>query len=210
MPPRLFTHKLAETLDYPPPERPGSPVPAYNGVFVLIVINVVVFLAQVSFGFAALQGLYLHQRQPQFYQFVTSLFCHANWQHLSGNLFFLYIFGRIVEEEAGTLGVILSYLLCGVGANLLSVLFLPDSIVSLGASGAVFGLFSVSVLSKLSWDWRRLLEVVILGQFVIQQVFGELSRVGVADGINRVAHLGGALAGVVLVMGLRQWQQRQP
>ena len=203
----VFTHKLAETLDYPPPEQPGSRAISYNGVFALIVINVVVFLLQVAFGFETLQGLYLHQRQPQFYQLVTSLFCHANWQHLSGNLFFLYIFGRIVEEEAGTLGVILSYLLCGVGANLLSILILPSTVISLGASGAVFGLFSVSVLSKLSWDWRRILEVVILGQFVVQQVFGELSRVGVADGINRVAHLGGALAGVVLIMGVRRWQR---
>jgi len=206
-PPRLFTHKLAETLSPTPPKPPGSPQVSYNGVFALIVLNVIVFLAQVSLGFETLQGLYLHQRQPQLYQFFTSLFCHANWQHLSGNLFFLYIFGRIVEEEAGTLGVILSYLLCGVGANLLSVLILPGNVVFLGASGAVFGLFSVSVLSKLSWDWRRILEVAILGQFVVQQVFGELTRVGVADGINRIAHLGGALVGVVLMMGLRRWQR---
>lgn len=199
----VITRKLAETLDFQGPATEAAPGALYNGVFALIVINLVVFVAQMILGHGLLQGLYL-QQPPQFYQFVTSLFCHANWQHISGNLFFLYVFGRIVEEEVGAWGVILCYLLCGVGANLLSVIFLPGT-VSLGASGAVFGLFSVSVASKVSWDWRRLVEVVILGQFVVQQVFAELSRVGVSDGINRVAHLGGALVGVVLVMGWRRW-----
>lgn len=96
--------------------------------------------------------------------------------HLSSNLFFLYIFGEIlftffhekfarmdfvnsssrivrnvgklVEEEEGNFALWLSYILTGAGANLVSWLVLPRNAVSIGASGAVFGLFAVSVLVK--------------------------------------------------------------
>ena len=92
----------------------------------------------------------------------------------------------------------LSYILTGVGANLVSWLVLPRNTVSVGASGAVFGLFTISVLVKvpgivfcssfavcgisfkflwfyfyliqMSWDWRKILELLILGQFVIEKV----------------------------------------
>lgn len=56
------------------------------------------------------------------------------------------------------------------GANVASYFMMPRNVHSLGASGAVFGLFVVAVLSKLSWNPRKLLESAILGQFVVQQV----------------------------------------
>lgn len=171
----------------------------YNGVFALILINLVLFaLDQIL----PLQGFYLNQANPAWYQFITSMFFHANWSHLSGNLFFLYIFGKLVEEEEGTLGVVATYLITGIGANLLSWILQPGPILSLGASGAVFGLFVVSVLIKLSWSWRKILEVIILGQFVVGRVIQEVQQVGFQDGVNRIAHLGGALAGVLLIFVL--------
>lgn len=60
----------------------------------------------------------------------------------------LFLTGKLVEEEEGNLGLWLSYILTGAGANLVSWLILPQSAVSLGASGAVFGLFAISVLVK--------------------------------------------------------------
>ena len=56
--------------------------------------------------------------------------------------------GKLVEEEEGNFALWLSYILTGVGANLVSWLVLPRNTVSVGASGAVFGLFSISVLVK--------------------------------------------------------------
>ncbi|ALG68733.1 rhomboid family intramembrane serine protease [Beggiatoa leptomitoformis] len=173
----------------------------YNGVFTLIIINLVMYVLDHILQLP-LERLYLNHHNPALYQFVTSLFCHASWQHLSGNLFFLYLFGKLVEEEEGASGVIISYLVCGIGANLMSWLLQSGYFSSLGASGAVFGLFSVSVLIRLSWDWRRLLEVLILGQFVIMQVIQETQQLGQADGVNRIAHLGGAFVGVVFILGL--------
>lgn len=58
------------------------------------------------------------------------------------------------------------------GAAAASYFLSPRNAVSVGASGAIFGLFAVSVLVRLRWDLRRLLEGAILGQFVVQQVGG--------------------------------------
>ena len=97
---------------------------------------------------------------------------------------------------------------CGALANLASLALLPRSTVSLGASGAVFGLFSVSVLARLSWrtlDWRKVVEVAVLGEFAFGQVLKEarIAASGGVAGVNHVAHLSGAGAGVLLILAVR-------
>jgi membrane associated rhomboid family serine protease len=181
----------------------------YNGVFILLGINLALYVL-INLLRLPLQFLYLNNGNPAWFQFITSMFCHANWAHLSGNMFLLYVFGKIVEEEEGVVGVVASYLITGLGANLLSWLLLPPDTVSLGASGAVFGLFAVSVLIKLSWGWRRIIEVIILGQFVISQVVSQVQNLDAQDGVNRIAHLGGAIFGVLLIAGLYQLTKRSP
>lgn len=132
----------------------------------------------------------------------------------------MYIFGKLVEEEGGGFALWLSYLVTGAGANFVSWLILPRTVVSVGASGAVFGLFAVSVLVKISWDWRKILEVLILGQFVIEkvteaaqastQIVGNNGRSFGVENINHVAHLSGALLGVTLIWILSQIPSGQP
>lgn len=62
--------------------------------------------------------------------------------------FVAFTTGKLVEEEGGSFALWLSYILTGVGANLVSWLVLPRNTISVGASGAVFGLFTISVLVK--------------------------------------------------------------
>ena len=126
---------------------------------------------------AVSQLLYLHLAHPKWWQFITCAFCHGSFDHLSGNLFFLLTFGKSIESEERAAGVWLAYLACGVGSALASWLLLPAvsrgvPVVCLGASGAVFGLFVISVLSKLSagFDWRKLLEAGILGTFAVERI----------------------------------------
>ena len=123
-------------------------------------------------------------------------------------MFLLLLFGRAVEDELGWFGLLAAYAFCGVVANMVSLLLLPRATVSLGASGAVFGLFAVSTLSKLTWrdlDWRKLCEVAVLGEFVLGKVLAEIqtAATGGVAGINHVAHLSGAVAGMFLVFLLR-------
>lgn len=70
--------------------------------------------------------------------------------------------GKLVEEEEGNFALWISYILTGAGANLVSWLLLPRSAVSLGASGAVFGLFAISVLVKVTRYWFLLSESISL------------------------------------------------
>eukprot|EP00850_Spirogloea_muscicola_P018412 SM000168S02611 [mRNA] locus=s168:147428:150044:- [translate_table: standard] len=178
---------------------------SFNGVFVLLLLNLALFLGDHILKIPALRLLYLYHNNPRWYQFITATFCHMDWKHLSSNLFFIYVFGKLVEEEEGSFGVLASYLMTGVGANLVSWLLLPGNNVSVGASGAVFGLFAVSVLVKISWNWRKLLEVLILGQFVVLSeasataAFSGSAMGPQAGSINHIAHLSGALLGVGLI-----------
>lgn len=72
--------------------------------------------------------------------------------------------GKLVEEEEGNFALWLSYILTGAGANVVSWLVLPRNAVSIGASGAVFGLFAVSVLVKVNLEINsyRLVETLVL------------------------------------------------
>ncbi|CAL6302358.1 unnamed protein product [Bathycoccus prasinos] len=187
----------------------------YNGVFALLFFNFLSFALDHWLQLPMMNMFYLNHVDPTWWQFVTCTFCHASWDHLSSNIFFLYIFGKLIEEEEGAFGVWCSYVATGTGASLASWLMLPKSVggvlgmgaaatVSLGASGAVFGLFAVSVLVKLKFEWKRILEVVVLGQFVMERFLNEAAMIGKvggvgAGGVNHVAHLAGALAGVVLI-----------
>uniref|UniRef100_A0A0E0KZW3 Peptidase S54 rhomboid domain-containing protein n=1 Tax=Oryza punctata TaxID=4537 RepID=A0A0E0KZW3_ORYPU len=174
-----------------------------NGIFWILLLNVGIYVADHLFQIEHIKAMYLYHAFPTWFQFVTSTFCHANWNHLSSNLFFVYIFGKLVEEEEGSFALWMSYILTGAGSNLISWLVLPTSSVSLGASGAVFGLFTISVLVKMSWDWRKILEVLILGQFVVDKVM-EAARATTVTGhslqVNNIAHLSGALIGAALVL----------
>jgi len=184
-----------------------------NGIFSLLLINFGIHIVNYFWHPPWLSSLALSHWAPQWWQFITAAFVHANWEHLLGNAFSLLVFGRMVEEEEGAFGVWTTYLICGIGGNVASYVSAPYTrTLSLGASSAVFGLFMVGVLAKLRPSAKRLLEAVILGSFVVKQVLQEVSMVSsgksglVAAGmsVGHWAHLGGAAAGVLLVLLLNR------
>jgi len=179
-----------------------------TAVYALILANLLVFVADKA-ALPFVRTLYLYHRGWAWWQPLSACFCHASRSHLSGNLFLLLLFGRSVEDELGWFGLLFAYCFCGVVANIVSLALLPAATVSLGASGAVFGLFAVSVLSRLSWrslDWRRVVELTVLGEFTVCRVLSELQTAasGGVAGINHVAHLSGAASGALLVFLLRR------
>ncbi|KAK2995503.1 hypothetical protein RJ640_001417 [Escallonia rubra] len=226
----IYLLDMISQLELGKPEERRKPEKRVNGIFWILLLNIGIYVADHLFQVRGIRAFYLYHNWPEWYQFVTATFCHANWNHLSSNLFFLYIFelksylfnhtGKLVEEEEGNFALWLSYILTGAGANLVSWLVLPRNAVSVGASGAVFGLFAISVLVKMSWDWRKILEVLILGQFVIEKVMeAAQASTGLSGGfrggnaiqnVNHIAHLSGALIGVALVWLLSRVPSQPP
>lgn len=191
---------------------PPAPRPRDAATLTLVVLNAAVFgVWRARLAPRLIAALFLDHSHPRWWQLLTSTVCHFSAGHLSSNLFFLLLFGRLVEEEAGAAGLALVYIVCGVSANALSLVLLPAATLSAGASGSVFGLFVVALLLRSRWGVRGLVDAAVLGQFVVRRVYDEAqaalaaSREGWAGrgGVNHVAHLGGALAGVLLLWAVR-------
>ena len=148
----------------------------------------------------------------------TSMFVHAGFLHLAGNMWFLWIFGNNIEDAMGHVRFVTFYLLCGVAAVFAQVLPTPGSIVPMvGASGAISGVLGaymllyprarvllglpVGFLIIQLGRWPALW--VLAAWFVMQLIMGSISATdipGRTEGrIAFGAHVGGFLAGILLV-----------
>ncbi|KAJ8607284.1 hypothetical protein CTAYLR_009526 [Chrysophaeum taylorii] len=185
-----------------PTRLPAKPPKQSTAVYGLLAANFGIFMAD---KVTPLHSLYLNHAAFRAYQPLTACFCHSTRSHLSGNLFLLLLFGRSVEDDWGPNGLLVAYAFCGILANLASLAILPRATISLGASGSVYGLFAVSVLSVRSLEWRKVTELLVLGDFVVSRVLSEMktAAMGGIPGVNHVAHIAGAAAGAFLVLLLR-------
>lgn len=147
------------------------------------------------------------------YPFVTSMFLHGGWFHLIGNMLFLWIFGNNVEDRMGHGRFLVFYLLCGVGAAALHAFLYPDSAVpTIGASGAIAGVLGAYLVL---YPGARIVALVPLGfilttmevpallflvlWFVMQFFSGVGDLVAQASQVAYWAHVGGFVAGLLLV-----------
>ena len=150
--------------------------------------------------------------------FVSSMFLHGGWLHLIGNMWYLWIFGYNVEDVLGPFRYLLFYFLCGIAAGATHVLLSPGSMVpTVGASGAIAGVLAgyaslfprarVLTLIPIIFFFQvvELPAVALLVLwFVIQGLSGFLAfGAPGAGGVAWGAHVGGFLAGLILVRVLR-------
>ena len=143
----------------------------------------------------------------------TSMFLHGSWMHLLGNMWFLWIFGNNIEDSMGRPRFIVFYLLCGLAAAFGQVLANPNSAIPMvGASGAISGVMGAYLIL---YPKVRVFAMVPLGffltsvalpawvmlgyWFLIQFVSGIATMAGDMGGVAFWAHVGGFIAGVVLV-----------
>jgi membrane associated rhomboid family serine protease len=146
--------------------------------------------------------------------FLTSLFLHGNWLHLTMNMLFLWIFGDNVEDRMGRLPFLFFYLLCGLLATFLQWFFDPNlAIPVVGASGAIAGVlaayfFLYPLERVVVWVPILFLPIVIhvpavafLGLWVLIQLHSATTAMlfgGVVVDVAWWAHLGGFIAGSFL------------
>lgn len=169
-----------------------------------------------------------HQVEPveAFLPVFTSMFLHGSWLHVIGNMWFLWIFGDNIEDHVGHLKYLVFYVLSGIGAAAAHVLLNPNSRVpTVGASGAIAGVLGAYFLLYPKARVLTLVPLIIfftfwwlpawifLGYwFLLQFLAGAASAVDVASrnsgGIAFWAHVGGFVAGVVLIKLLPERRQR--
>ncbi len=148
---------------------------------------------------------------------VTSMFLHGSWGHVLGNCLFLWVFGNNIEDSMGRVRFLAFYLLCGVAAAIAHIMIQPGSPVpTVGASGAISGVLGAYLILyprvrvKMLFIFVIFFKVfrmpawaVLVWWFALQVLTGlpELSRIDseVSGGVAVWAHVGGFVAGLVLV-----------
>jgi membrane associated rhomboid family serine protease len=208
------------------PLRDDNPTFRFPAVtLTLIVANCAVFLFQAAaphglelaaLRFGAVPYAITHLRSlsqgaaavPPLLTLLTSMFLHGSVFHLAGNMLYLWIFGNNIEDRLGPVRFVLFYLAGGVAAALTHILFQPGSrIPMIGASGAIAAVLGAYAVVYPHARVRTLvflflfIQVVsipaglVLGLWFVLQVL----NVGMGGGVAWFAHVGGFLAGILLI-----------
>jgi rhomboid protease GluP len=131
----------------------------------------------------------------QWWRLLTSVFVHAGLIHLAYNMFALFFIGPFLESSIGSKKFIIIYLLTGVIASITSLIF-HDSTISVGASGAIFGMYGLTASLMLLKYLDKNLTAML---WVSVAIFIGLNLiVGLSGGIDMAAHLGGLISGFII------------
>jgi len=190
--------------------------------YVLIALNALVFFLELSSGNAFIErwdfvpSRFLANPVGDFPTLFTSMFMHASWVHLLGNMLYLWIFGDNVEDRLGHATFTVFYLLCGLGATFAQLaISMGSNIPNLGASGAIAGVLGAYLLmfprSRVSVLMGRAIvpmpTLVVLGLWILLQIFSSVgtftsSSQTEGGGVAYMAHIGGFVTGMLLTFVL--------
>jgi len=219
--------------------------PSYSKPYVtwfLIGLNILVFLYQMSLGprgdellvriygevpshlAAFLAGSPKYSLIQVVVPFFTSMFLHAGWMHVLGNMWFLYIFGDNVEDYLGPFKYLIFYLMSGLIAMVTQVAIYPHSNVpTVGASGAIAGVLGAYFIlypraRVLTWFFVFVMYLpawVVLGEWFVVQFFSGAATLAQAagrdmGGVAVWAHVGGFISGVVMIKLFPERERRSP
>jgi len=189
--------------------------------YVLIGLNVLFFFVELSGGdafvgkWAFVPSRFLAAPVGDAPTLFSSMFMHAGWLHLGGNMLYMWIFGDNVEDRFGHAKFAFFYVLCGLAATFAQLAFsLGSHVPNLGASGAIAGVLGAYIVlfpqGKVKvLQGQRVIQVpalMAIGIWIALQFFsgiGSIADAGQGGGVAYMAHIGGFLAGVVLTFLLR-------
>ncbi|MEV1061648.1 rhomboid family intramembrane serine protease [Streptomyces sp. NPDC050263] len=143
-----------------------------------------------ALGYGELQGV----AEGQWYRLLTSMFLHGSVIHILSNMLSLWWIGGPLEAALGRVRYLALYLVSGLAGSALTYLIAAPNQASLGASGAIFGLFgALAVLVRRQrYDMRPVIALLVINLVI---TFGW-------SGISWQAHIGGLVAGVVIGFGM--------
>ena len=179
--------------------------------YALLAINILLFIIIV---FVSGDGIYGFQTETlvkfggnvkslvlngEYWRLIASAFLHDGFLHLICNMYALYVLGIQLENFFGKTRFAIIYLFSAITGNLLSLVFADPNVVSIGASGAIFGLFGS--LLYFGYYYRVYLGTVLRTQIVPVILINLLFGI-VTPGIDNAAHIGGLIGGVFISMGI--------
>ncbi|MBN2248222.1 MAG: rhomboid family intramembrane serine protease [Coriobacteriia bacterium] len=207
-------------------ENPTRSIPWVT--LALIAANIGVFIYEYTLGTQGLQAFWARWSivparlladpfsPHQIATIFTSMFMHAGWIHLIGNMLYLWIFGNNIEDRLGAVRFIAFYLVSGVAAAAAQIVTAPASTVPmLGASGAVAGVLAaylllypgasiVTIIPVFFFiEVARVPAYLVIGFWFVLQLGSGLASLGAAattGGTAWFAHIGGFVAGLVLAL----------
>jgi membrane associated rhomboid family serine protease len=187
---------------------------------ILIAINTIVFLYEETLSSAGLERVVMEwgivPDRLHLASLFTSMFLHGGWLHLIGNMLYLWVFGRNIEDLIGSGKFLLFYILCGLASAVVHIIFNAYSPVpTIGASGAIAGVMGAYLIK---FPRSRIITLVLFFFFFTtldipaallllfwfaMQFFAGFGSIGSADytggGTAWFAHIGGFLAGMLLI-----------
>lgn len=206
--------------------RKTTPVITY----LIIVLNIVIFLIEISKGenfidkWAFVPSRFISHPFSESFTLFSSMFMHAGWGHLIGNMLYLWIFGDNVEDRFGPIKYLFFYLFCGIGATFAQMTADPGSSVpNLGASGAIAGVLGGYILmfpkSKinvaLGASVTQLPSLIVIGFWFLLQFFStfesshEVGSQHEAGGVAYLAHIGGFITGLVATIFFQALERKK-
>ena len=172
--------------------------------YALIVLNIMVYLFMVLYDvdgtyFYALANNYEFVQNGQIYRLLTSMFLHSDIIHIACNMYALYILGPQVERYYGKTKFLLIYLLSGLLGSIFSCAFMSADTISIGASGAIFGL--LGSIAYFTYYYRATLQGLLRSQ-VVPVILLNLAIGFMVPGIDISGHIGGLIGGILVSMGI--------
>lgn len=198
--------------------RKTTPIVTY----ILIALNILFFFLELAGGeefimkWSFIPNRFLANPGANIPTLFTSMFMHAGWGHLIGNMLYLWIFGDNVEDRFGKVKFLIFYLICGLAATFSQLTFTPESNVpNLGASGAIAGILGAYIVLfpqgkvnvMLGRGITQLPALLVIGfWFVLQFISSVASTASTADmeGVAYMAHVGGFLSGLLIALIFRK------
>ena len=195
--------------------------------YALIVLNVLFFFVELSGGdpfitrWAFVPSRFMASPFGDIPTLFSSMFMHAGWLHLGGNMLYLWIFGDNIEDRFGHVLFLVFYLLCGIAATAAQMaVSLGSNVPNLGASGAIAGVLGAYILlfpkgSVRVLQGSRVIQVpalIVIGLWIVLQFFsgiGSVTNAAQTGGVAYMAHIGGFVAGFLLTFAFRGSRQTQ-
>lgn len=180
---------------------PKKPVITYA----LIVLNIMVYLFMLLYDtvdqtyFYALANDYEGIQNGQIYRLITSMFLHSDIIHIACNMYALYILGPVVERYYGKTKFLFIYMLSGILGSIFSAAFMSADAVSIGASGAIFGL--LGSIAYFTYYYRATLQGLLRSQ-ILPAILLNLALGFMIPGIDVTCHIGGLIGGILVSMAI--------